>query len=62
MLDYPRTMVPREARAADLLIIGRERVAGDPYFSLNPGNTILRAGRPVLVVPDGHRLARPPSA
>lgn len=53
MLDYPRTMVPREARAADLLIIGRERVAGDPYFSLNPGNTILRAGRPVLVVPDG---------
>ena len=23
MLDYPRTMVPREARAADLLIIGR---------------------------------------
>jgi nucleotide-binding universal stress UspA family protein len=53
MLDYPRTMVPREARAADLLIIGRERVAGDPYFSLNPGNTVLRAGRPVLVVPDG---------
>lgn len=53
MLDYPRTMVPREARAADLLIIGRDRVAGDPYFSLNPGNTILRAGRPVLVVPDG---------
>ena len=53
MLEYPRTMVPREARAADLLIIGRERVAGDPYFSLNPGNTVLRAGRPVLVVPDG---------
>ena len=53
MLDYPRTMVPREARAADLLIIGRDRVAGDPYFSLNPGNTILRAGRPVLVVPEG---------
>jgi nucleotide-binding universal stress UspA family protein len=53
MLDYPRTMVPREARAADLLIIGRDRVAGDPYFSLNPGNTVLRAGRPVLVVPDG---------
>ena len=51
-LDYPRTLVPREARAADLLIIGRERVPGDPYFSLNPGITILRAGRPVLVVPD----------
>jgi nucleotide-binding universal stress UspA family protein len=53
MLDYPRSMVPREARAADLLVIGHERVAGDPYFSLNPGITILRAGRPVLIVPDG---------
>jgi nucleotide-binding universal stress UspA family protein len=51
-LDYPRDLVPREARAADLLIIGRERVPGDPYFSLNPGIAILRAGRPVLVVPD----------
>lgn len=53
MLDYPRTLVPREARAADLLIIGRERVVGDPYFALNPGTTILRAGRPTLVVPEG---------
>ena len=53
VLDYPRTLVPREARAADLLIIGRERVVGDPYFALNPGTTILRAGRPTLVVPDG---------
>jgi nucleotide-binding universal stress UspA family protein len=52
MLDYPRDLVPREGRAADLLIIGRERIAGDPYFSLNPGITILRAGRPVLAVPD----------
>lgn len=52
VLDYPRTLVPREARAADLLIVGRERVPGDPYFALNPGMTILRAGRPVLVVPD----------
>jgi nucleotide-binding universal stress UspA family protein len=51
-LDYPRDLVPREARAADLVIIGRERVPGDPYFSLNPGVTVLRTGRPVLVVPD----------
>jgi nucleotide-binding universal stress UspA family protein len=52
MLDYPRTLVPGEARAADLVIVGQERVAGDPYFSLNPGIAILRAGRPVLVVPE----------
>jgi len=52
MLDYPRDLVPRDARAADLIIIGRERVPTDPYFALNPGVTVLRAGRPVLVVPD----------
>ena len=52
VLDYPRTLVPREARAADLVIVGQERVTGDPYFSLNPGIAILRAGRPVLVVPE----------
>jgi nucleotide-binding universal stress UspA family protein len=52
VVDYPRDLVPREARAADLLVIGRERVPGDPYFSLNPGATIIRAGRPVLAVPD----------
>jgi nucleotide-binding universal stress UspA family protein len=53
VLDYPRTLVPRESRAADLLIVGQERVAGDPYFALNPGKAILQAGRPTLVVPDG---------
>lgn len=52
LLDYPRTLVPREARAADLLVVGQQRVAGDPYFSLNPGIAVLRAGRPVLVVPE----------
>lgn len=36
MLDYPRDLVPREARAADLIIVGRERVPTDPYFALNP--------------------------
>lgn len=52
MLDYPRDLVPREGRAADLLIIGRDRIPTDLYYALNAGVTILRAGRPVLVVPD----------
>jgi hypothetical protein len=52
LLDYPRDLVPREGRAADLLIVGRDRVPRDPYYGLNPGATILRAGRPVLVVPN----------
>src|SRR6516164_3363832 len=46
------SIVAREARAADLVIIGRKQDARDLYYSLDPGITILRAGRPVLLVPD----------
>jgi nucleotide-binding universal stress UspA family protein len=53
LLDYANNAVPNEARAADLVIIGRERTPGDLYFALDPAVVILRAGRPVLVVPDG---------
>jgi nucleotide-binding universal stress UspA family protein len=38
----------REARAADLLVLGRGR-SGD---EADPGIIVLRAGRPVLLVPD----------
>jgi nucleotide-binding universal stress UspA family protein len=38
----------REARAADLLIIGRRHSRDDA----DPGVIVLRAGRPVLLVPD----------
>jgi nucleotide-binding universal stress UspA family protein len=38
----------REARAADLLIVGRRRSGEDA----DPGVIVLRAGRPVLLVPD----------
>ena len=41
-----------EARAADLLIIGRETGSDDRDLALDPGIAILRAGRPVLIVPD----------
>ena len=50
--DDANSLVPREARAADLVIIGRKQDARDLYYSLDPGITILRAGRPVLLVPD----------
>ena len=52
ILDYPRNLIPREVRAADLLIIGQDGAFGDTYSDLNPGVAILRAGRPVLVVPN----------
>jgi nucleotide-binding universal stress UspA family protein len=48
MLETPGDLLLREARAADLLIIGRRRSAGDH----DPGVILLRAGRPILLVPD----------
>lgn len=52
-LDLPTEFLAREARAADLIIIGRQHLFEDPYRSLNPGALLLRVGRPVLVVPNG---------
>jgi nucleotide-binding universal stress UspA family protein len=52
-LAFADNLVPRQARAADLIIIGRAQdEAGDRYFALDPDMAILRAGRPVLLVPD----------
>jgi nucleotide-binding universal stress UspA family protein len=52
-LDFPTDYVAREARAADLIVIGREWRPMDPYRSLDAGGLILKAGRPVLVAPKG---------
>ncbi len=54
-LDLPTEFVVREARAADLMIVGgtRHPVLRDPYRSVDPGAILLRAGRPILVVPPG---------
>ncbi len=53
VLDIPTEAVAREARAADLVIIGNERENPDPFRALDPGSLILKAGRPVLSVPKG---------
>jgi nucleotide-binding universal stress UspA family protein len=53
VLDYPTEAVAREARAADLVIIGNTRESGDPLRALDRGSLLLKAGRPVLVVPKG---------
>jgi nucleotide-binding universal stress UspA family protein len=50
-IDSPTEFLAREARAADLIIIGRDRPPGDLYRTADPGAIILRAGRPVLAVP-----------
>ncbi|MCC6779831.1 MAG: universal stress protein [Hyphomicrobiales bacterium] len=52
-VGYINELIVAEARAADLVIVGRERDPGDLYFALDPAAVILRAGRPVLLVPAG---------
>ena len=51
-LDFPSDYIAREARAADLLVIGRQFRSEDLFRSLDPGELILKAGRPVLLVPN----------
>jgi nucleotide-binding universal stress UspA family protein len=53
VLDYPTEAVAREARAADLVIVGNDRKNPDPFRALDPGGLLLKTGRPVLVVPSG---------
>ena len=56
-LDVPVNAVPREARSADLVIVGRTKDDSDASFpgngilTLDPGTAILSMGRPTLVVP-----------
>jgi nucleotide-binding universal stress UspA family protein len=52
-------VVAHEARAADLVIIGNARAGWDPFRALDPNSFILKAGRPVLVVPAGVTALRP---
>jgi len=51
-VDVPTEGLGRHARVADLIVIGQKRAKGDAYDSLDPVGAILRAGRPLLVVPD----------
>jgi nucleotide-binding universal stress UspA family protein len=51
LLDFPAAVVAREARAADLVIVGRDRPSSDPFRSLDLGQLIMSVGRPVLMVP-----------
>jgi nucleotide-binding universal stress UspA family protein len=51
-LDFPTELVAREGRAADLIIIGNKPEGRDPFRALDPGTLLLKAGRPVLVVPE----------
>jgi len=49
----PKDYVPYEARAADLIITGTTNDSAllDPLAGFDPGDLIMQAGRPVLLVP-----------
>jgi nucleotide-binding universal stress UspA family protein len=51
-IDFPAQALLREARGADLVVIGRSKGPGDVYSALDPAQVILGLGRPALVVPD----------
>ena len=51
-LELPDELVAREARASDLVIVGSRHLDGNRRDLVDPGVILLRAGRPVLVVPD----------
>jgi nucleotide-binding universal stress UspA family protein len=56
-VDLPALVLAQESRAADLIVMGRnlERLAAGVYQTPDPGDVIMTAGRPVLVVPPGAR-------
>ena len=52
-LEWPTEFVARNSRAADLLIVGSRTDRGTATRDINAGEIAIRAGRPVLFVPDG---------
>ena len=50
-LELPYELVSREARAADLIIVGTQHGGGSVHELVDPGAILLRAGRPLLVAP-----------
>ncbi len=49
----PNEVIAAQARAADLVIIGRDPLHGDAFHTFDPAAVILACGRPVLVLPSG---------
>jgi nucleotide-binding universal stress UspA family protein len=52
MLDFPTEALAREARSADLIIIGQSKGLADAYSSVDSGGAVLKVGRPMLIVPE----------
>ena len=53
--DFPTQEMVRAATAADLLVVGRGKgkLLPDVYRSIDPGDLLMGAGRPVIAAPAG---------
>ena len=53
-MEMPIRFVARQARAADIVVIGQSRGSAftDPFARVNPSDLVMQAGRPLLVVPE----------
>jgi nucleotide-binding universal stress UspA family protein len=53
-LDFPSNALATSANAADLIVVGPldRYTVGSEYRSVNPGDVLLEAGRPLLIVPE----------
>ena len=50
-IQLPDDYLASQARAADLVIIGRDQSPGGVCRTIDPGAAVLKVGRPVLIVP-----------
>jgi nucleotide-binding universal stress UspA family protein len=51
-VEFPTRYAIKQSRSADIIVIGSHRGGvPDPLTQLDPGDLLLQAGRPVLVVP-----------
>lgn len=55
VIGFPEDVLERESRAADIIVLGRDPARLGVFRSADPGDVLMRAGRPVLVVPEGAR-------
>lgn len=53
VLGVPTVALAREARIADLVVVGQQAASADIYNALDPGRVVLWVGRPTIVVPKG---------
>jgi nucleotide-binding universal stress UspA family protein len=52
--DFPTRFIVQQARAADIVVVGEgsRDALGDPFMQADPGDLLMQAGRPLLVVPE----------